>query len=244
MNFQRFEGMGAAVGIVLIIMIITWLGLWGPVNLDAVKGWQQLIVGCLAIGAALIAYWGSSATARFSARIHREELQRKKLAMYLKLEFSCRQLREQGRSAGIFVGQMNVDVRYDRERFVIDEPAEIEEAWAHLDILPRSLISEMRALRNSIREMAALLKANPQAFFIWPADADHAIYPVFQLGQCANVVWQSATVISDTLEPLIVEMAPEMDQQQKMSMIYGEPDIPDIDDFDEELHAGTASRQP
>ncbi len=243
MNFQRFEGMGPAVGIVLIIMIITWLGLWGAVDISALQRWQTLIAGCLAIGAALIAYWGSSATARLSAKLHNEELQRRKLAMFLKLEFSCRQLREQGRSAEAIFGGLGFNVRYERKRFLIEEPAEIEEVWAHLDILPRSLISEMRAVRNTVREMAAILKANPQDLFEWPAGEHDAPYPLSELSKCANVIWQSAAIISDTLEPLIVEMAPEMDRNDKLNIIYGKPD-PQDDGYDGRLHADTASGQP
>jgi hypothetical protein len=53
MNFDRFAGMASAVGIVLILMIVTWLGLWGPVSIDSIKEWQTLIGfgGTLAVGA-------------------------------------------------------------------------------------------------------------------------------------------------------------------------------------------------
>jgi hypothetical protein len=52
MNFDRYAGMASAIGIVLILMLVTWLGLWGPVDLNSIKGWQTLIGfgGTLAVG--------------------------------------------------------------------------------------------------------------------------------------------------------------------------------------------------
>jgi hypothetical protein len=53
MDFDRYVGTASAVGIVLILMIVTWLGLWGPVDLNSIKDWQTLIGfgGTLAVGA-------------------------------------------------------------------------------------------------------------------------------------------------------------------------------------------------
>jgi hypothetical protein len=90
--------------------------------------------------------------------------------------------------------------------------------------------------------MAAILKANPQDSFEWPADNGDAPYPLSELTRCANVIWQSAAIISNTLEPLIVEMAPEMDRNDKLNIVYGKPDA--HDDYDEWPHADTASGQP
>jgi hypothetical protein len=36
-------------------------------------------------------------------------------------------------------------------------------------------------------------------------------------------LWQSASLVADTLEPLIKEMAPEMDQSERLTRIYGDP---------------------
>lgn len=229
--FDRFSGMSAAVGIVLILMIVTWLGLWGPVNLEAIKGWQILIAGCLAICAAIIGFFGSSANARFSAKVHREDLARRKLALFIKIEFACRQLVERGRWAEVLFPPIYGDTHYPRGPFVIDEPAEIEEAWTYLDVLPRDLISEIRTVRNTIRELAALLKKHPEDRFLWPlSEADQMPYPLSEMSNLAHKLWQSAAVIADTLDPLIIAMAPEMDQNDKLNLIYGDP--PEHDDYD------------
>ena len=53
MDFDRYAGMASAVGIVLILTIVAWLNLWGPIHVSAIKEWQTLIGfgGTLAVGA-------------------------------------------------------------------------------------------------------------------------------------------------------------------------------------------------
>jgi hypothetical protein len=36
-------------------------------------------------------------------------------------------------------------------------------------------------------------------------------------------LWQSASLVAEALEPLINELAPEMDQNERLMRIYGEP---------------------
>jgi hypothetical protein len=52
MIFERYAGMASAVGIVLILTLIAWLDLWGPVNVGVIREWQTLIGfgGTLAVG--------------------------------------------------------------------------------------------------------------------------------------------------------------------------------------------------
>jgi hypothetical protein len=36
-------------------------------------------------------------------------------------------------------------------------------------------------------------------------------------------MWRSAAIVRDELKPLIQELAPEMDESERMTKIYGEP---------------------
>jgi hypothetical protein len=60
MNFDRFSGMATAVGLVLILLIVTWLGLWGPITTaDRGMSWTDIgelikVFGAIATGAAAV----------------------------------------------------------------------------------------------------------------------------------------------------------------------------------------------
>jgi hypothetical protein len=61
MKFDTYAGLASAVGIVLILMIVMWLGLWGPINFAKLQDWQTLMTGFMALVAAGVAYWGATA---------------------------------------------------------------------------------------------------------------------------------------------------------------------------------------
>jgi hypothetical protein len=65
MNVPRYAGMASAVGIVLVLMIIIWLDLWGPVDVAKLQPWQTLMTGFLAVIAAGIACAGVTSKVRF-----------------------------------------------------------------------------------------------------------------------------------------------------------------------------------
>src|SRR5258708_1550354 len=66
MNFERYAGMASAIGLVLILLIITWLGLWGPAGHqltwsdvgEIVKVLGSTATGGAAITGAIIAWRG------------------------------------------------------------------------------------------------------------------------------------------------------------------------------------------
>jgi hypothetical protein len=43
MDFDRYCGMASAVGILLILTMVIWLDLSGPISVEGIKGWQTLI---------------------------------------------------------------------------------------------------------------------------------------------------------------------------------------------------------
>src|ERR1039458_6802652 len=76
------QTLATAVGIVLIITMVFWLGLNGPIDINKIKDWQTLITGVLALVAAGGAYWGATAKVRFDREVADGELKRRKLALY------------------------------------------------------------------------------------------------------------------------------------------------------------------
>ena len=57
MNFERCVGIASAVGLVLILLLITWLGLWGPAGHEltgANVGEFIKVLGSIATGAAAL----------------------------------------------------------------------------------------------------------------------------------------------------------------------------------------------
>jgi hypothetical protein len=88
MRFDRYCGMASAVGIVLILTMVTWLDLWGPVNIANLQPWQTLLTGFLAVFAAVIAYIGATAKVRFDREVRRQDVLQIKIALFFKLTFA------------------------------------------------------------------------------------------------------------------------------------------------------------
>lgn len=223
--------MASAVGIVLILMIVTWLGLWGPVELSHLKEWQTLTTGVLALIAGCIAYTGATAKVRQDREIVAVETARRKLALYLKSEIAFRTLAERAHEmqTGLIHPPEGKDKIVDRRTlFAIEEPQELEEAWTYLDLFPREILAEIRAVRISLRELTALSNNySGWDVFNWRLSADEAPRIILDAYNCLHQIWQSAKLVEQALKPLIKVMAPEMDQNERTVRIYGEPDDPD-----------------
>jgi hypothetical protein len=228
MNFERYAGMASAVGIVLILMIVTWLDFWGPIDLSKLEKWQTLIAGTttgfMALIAASIAYRGATAKVRHDREIQAQEVTRRKLALYLKLEFAFRQLIDKTRTLEIqfMFADATPERTFGATDFALNEPPELEEAWASLDIFPRQSIAQIRNVRNALRKLAVIkadlgdkrikLKSNP---------FDDEI--VRQAQTLMRDMWHSASFAANDLVPHIRELAPEMDEADKMTRLYGDP---------------------
>lgn len=68
MKFDRYAGMASAVGILLILTMIFWLGLDGPVTLNGVQGWQTLIGAVITALGLVVASWNVNRQMRLSAQ--------------------------------------------------------------------------------------------------------------------------------------------------------------------------------
>jgi hypothetical protein len=225
--------MASAVGIVLILTMIIWLGLSGPVDLSHLKEWQTLMASVVALIAAGIAYRGATAKVRYDREIAERDEMRRKLALYLKLELALKQLSETARSLSTrfaFASAVKSHVFSARD-FAIDEPPELEQAWEYLDVFPRHLIAEIRNVRDGLRRLAAIKTDLGDRTVSWGGDMSQRPWVIEEGHGLTGGVWHSAAVVVEELKPLIQELAPEMDQDERMAKIYGTPgeDI-EIDD--------------
>src|SRR5262245_52043129 len=94
MNFERYAGIASVVGILFILTMITWLGLWGPIDVEAIKGWQTLIAAGIALIAAAIAWKAAMAKLRFDERALAIAERRKRLAALFRADLAVKELRE------------------------------------------------------------------------------------------------------------------------------------------------------
>jgi hypothetical protein len=155
MNFDRYAGMASAVGIVLILMIVTWLELWGPVNFAKVQQWQTLITGFMALVAAGIAYIGATASVRFDKASAARAERRKRLGVYLRSEHTCIQLSARAKS----LAEKTRD-RYMGKRTVLLEELhlaiqapDMAEAWENLEIFPTKTAFRFSQVQSCIRTL-------------------------------------------------------------------------------------------
>jgi hypothetical protein len=173
---------------------------------------------------------GATAKVRYDREVVERDDKRRKLALYLKIEFAFEQVIEKARSLGVKfmfapVGSQNFSAR----DFLIEEPPELEEAWASLDIFPRHLIAEIRNVRNSLRKLTAMkVELGDKTVSLSSEIADKP-WIIDQGGKLTDEIWHSAAIVVEELKPLIQELAPEMDESERMIKIFGEPGPDDFD---------------
>ncbi|SPP92809.1 hypothetical protein [Bradyrhizobium vignae] len=186
MKFDRFVGLGSVVGIILVLTMIAWLGLWGPVDL-----------------------------------------------LYLKVEIAFKQLIEtvRSRQSKFTFAPILENDEFSARDLDFEEPPELEEAWMSLDIFPRHLIAEIRNVRSSLRKMKSFkAQIGDRTILYKTSDPANKPWLVEQADNALNDTWHSAAVVVEDLKPLIQELAPEMDENDRLHKIHGSPGP---DDFDE-----------
>lgn len=209
----------------LTAVLTVWLGLWGAVDLSKLEKWQTLMTGFVALIAAGIAYRGATAKVRYDREVADRDEMRRKVALFLKLEVALTQLYERARILNnrFAVHRIGWEV-YTSADFALDEPPELEEAWARLDVFPRHLIAEIRNIRDGLRRIGAIKLELGSDNLRW-ANGDYANRPwqVDQGHSLAGSIWHAAELVVKELKPLVNELAPELDHEEKMIRIYGGP---------------------
>ncbi|MGW1423195.1 hypothetical protein ACWAT4_24115 [Bradyrhizobium manausense] len=221
MKTPEWPGIATLVGIILIGMIASDL-----------SKWQTLAAALIAFGGAALAYRGAIAKVQHDRAIVERDDMRRKLALYLKLDFAFGQLIEKARSRGVkFTFAPGFpDWVFRASDFDLEEPPELEEAWALLDIFPRHLIAEIRNVRNSLRRLAAIKKDLGDKTVSPSSDVSKTPWIIEEAGKLMDDIWHSAAVVVEDLKPLVRELAPEMDESERMIKIHGEPGPNDFDD--------------
>jgi hypothetical protein len=214
----EWPGIATTVGLALIATLI----IVGSKDDFHLKDWQTLMAGLLAIVAATIAYRGATAQVQYIKAAAETEANRRRLALYLKIEFAFRLLMEEARHLDTkFMFGAAFNTVYQVSDFFLDEPDELAEAWEYLDLFPRKIIAEIRTVRNSLRQLTRIHGGIKDAFMV--AEGADEPYQVSQARLFINDVNTGCALVVSELEPLIKDLAPPMDENERMFRFYGEP---------------------
>ena len=232
---QRYDLLAMSL-LVFSAILSVWLGLWGPVNLNfgPLKDWQTLMAGGLAVLAAGLAYRAAMAKVNFDREQAAREVKRRELSILMKVDFAIGELHDNARRIDgtlMFFQAMQTAQTVTVDELRIFEPADIEEAWQHLDIFPQACIHELRNVRKSIRELDRIFKTLSVSKWTVPADSSDIPLELGVILSWAHEIWQSCAVLQSQLAKTVRELAPQIDADERMSLIYGEPDGDDLDDW-------------
>jgi hypothetical protein len=170
MKKPEWPGIATAVGILLILTLIVV----GSRDEFHLKDWQPLMAAILAIGGASIVYRGARlayiaamAKVELDRELHALEAARLTLGVCLRLEFSLRELSYEVREELVKIPDWDTQrvATVSITAFNLTMQSKLDEAWAHLDRLPRVLsyrISEIRAVYSDYKN---LVRINPNA--VW-----------------------------------------------------------------------------
>jgi hypothetical protein len=163
MKLDLLPGTPTITGLILTVVIVIWLGLWGPLDLEMLKGWQTLLAAVIApsiaLYAATLAYRGAMA----KVELDREEAERKRVAnrqgIYLRLRYRTARLASDASTAleslRVFPAKAKMAATYYRP--LTEKIEELEEAWKNLELLPPTVgdaVEVLVASQGIMREMA------------------------------------------------------------------------------------------
>ncbi|TAI63457.1 hypothetical protein [Bradyrhizobium sp. Leo170] len=102
------------------------------------REWQTLIASLVALGAATMAYNGAMAKVNYDRARELRELSRKRLGLYLRLQFAAAELGRQTRQVEAALGTNFAPGlrRVAVYSIKIDNPVEFDQAWENLDLFP------------------------------------------------------------------------------------------------------------
>lgn len=151
---------------------------------------------------------------RLDREIADREVLRKKLCLYLKLEFALQALGKQASEVANKTtwNLLSRDKKVSIENIRLIEPAEIDEVRNYLDLLPIQTIKEMRTIRSSLRKCALAIDGYDEGTE-WPVEITSSSWgpkgnPTGSIGKaakdvdsaCQAVVTESASAIQEITE--------------------------------------------
>jgi hypothetical protein len=150
------------------------------------------------------------------------ELKRRKLALYLKLEFTFAQLYDRAKIVDerFTFPPINESWYFKVADIEIKEPLELEEAWAYLDIFPSTTIAEIRSVRNSLRGLQAICDGLGDQLLEIKPDVENPIGN--EISGCASEIWMACEIVNAELNPLIERLAPAIPLNDRMIRIYAQ----------------------
>jgi hypothetical protein len=147
------------VAVLAIFVLVLLLWIRGPADFAKLKDWQPLLAAAILFGGAVIAYRAAMAKVNLDRELAERAIMRKRLALYLRLEFGLQNLaREAGaiREITKFV-VLSGDKKIRAQDLHMTEPPEITEAWGYLDAFQNQTVSALRTIRVSLRNSEAML---------------------------------------------------------------------------------------
>ncbi len=200
MIFDRYAGMASAVGIVLILTMIAWLGLWGPVKLEAIKDWQTFIAAMIALAAAAVAWNTAMAKLRFDQSVQETAERRKRLAALFRADLAVKELREKlswiESNFEEFRKRPFIGMRLTPEQIRIVEPPEFDAIWDNLDSFPRDIIRRLATIRYQVRAFNASISG-------MESDLRFELLVTKGMGPDVTKLVQECIAATEALKPLI-----------------------------------------
>ncbi len=153
-------------------------------------------------------------------------LLRKRLGLYLKIEFAMRVLHDEARNldAQLSFGPVGCTIEVSVDQFRLAEPPELDEAWEYLDVFPSELVQELRTIRNGLREAKAHWdRVASKSPWTWTEQSKNIPPGRDTMCGLAHEIWMACAIVVTGLDRHIHRMAPTLPEQERMLQIYGEP---------------------
>jgi hypothetical protein len=123
------------------------------IDLSELVKWQTSIAAIVALAAATLAYRAAMAKVWQDKEVAAQTLARKKLGLFLRLEFALDRLHDEayGRQGLTEKGPVSRTVTLQQMRIAM--PQELDEAWVNLDVFPGAVVESLVAIRTNMHDL-------------------------------------------------------------------------------------------
>jgi len=175
-----------------------WLGVWGPLDLNALKEWQTLLSALVALAAATIAYRVGMAKVNLDREL---AVDGKRLGLQLRLSFALNQLWPQAASVADATNPFKL---YNKQKIVpistltILEPPEIAEAWGNLELLSKDVNLRLLIIRSALQHLNITISAHSQEEM------------TVSIGGPSDNIHNSAAAVANACKNILAELTVEL----------------------------------
>jgi hypothetical protein len=210
----RLPALPTMTALMLLVTIPVAITFTGPIPIryDILKDFQPTIAALVALGAAIAAYSGAMARAKFDREIDRRQRAKEKIGLYLRLISQLNRLQHDAFFTSQFLDESIQRGKKDTKEWKVEWTAdvltlsgdfnEVEEAWQNIELLPVDAFEKLDRVRQLLQTLQQVAENNKAATHVEYIEARTYLMKLDRLSTTCGSVTKIVQDNLDHIAPL------------------------------------------